>query len=162
MADETKHDAWLKRTQVWLGILVGVVTLIVGIHNVGQTVFSKNGPGGVSVVVRSARGQPIAQATIELMDAQNHRISMAQTDAAGRFERKGLAAGSYSVKAARSGFEPEVIAIAVQPGTMADLQLALKPAGSPVQSALEEAGASWIKKLGSAQDASNSQSQAKQ
>ena len=44
MAEETKHDVFLKRVQVTIAILAGLATLILGIYNVKKTLFSANKP----------------------------------------------------------------------------------------------------------------------
>jgi len=44
MAEETKHDIFLKRVQVTVAILAGLATLILGVYNVKKTLFSKNEP----------------------------------------------------------------------------------------------------------------------
>ena len=77
--EETKHDLWLKRTQITIAILAGLATLIIGIYNV-KNIFSKKEPAAPPPVV------------------------------------------------------------------------AQRPPESPIKSALEDAGASWIKKLGKAAD----------
>ena len=76
MAEETKHDLYLKRVQIIVAILGGLAALVLGIYNVKKDVFSKKNPEEAPRVV------------------------------------------------------------------------AQKPEGSPIKSALEDVGASWIKKLG--------------
>ncbi len=44
MAEETKHDIFLRRVQVSIAILAGLATLILGVYNVKKTFFSANEP----------------------------------------------------------------------------------------------------------------------
>ena len=44
MVEETKHDLWLKRTQIVLAIIAGVITVIIGAYNLKKNVFSKSEP----------------------------------------------------------------------------------------------------------------------
>ncbi len=145
---ENKHDLLMKRAQVLIAILVGVVTLLVGVYNAKNTIFAKKGQGAVSVLVQSSKRQPVAGASVELLNSQNARISMAQTDLDGKFEKEKLEAGNYSLKISKSGFETEITTIAVDPGRTTDFSLILRANGSPMQSAIEEVGASWIKTVG--------------
>ena len=39
--EETKHDLWLKRVQVFIAILGGLAALAVGIYNVRKSYFEK-------------------------------------------------------------------------------------------------------------------------
>lgn len=47
MAEETKHDLYLKRIQVILAILAGLAAVILGFYNVKKNVFTENAPGSL-------------------------------------------------------------------------------------------------------------------
>ena len=153
--EETKQDLWLKRAQITVAILAGLATLIVGIYNVKKTLFSETSkPGGLALVLRSDTGQFINDARVEVYDAQNALDASGETDASGVFKKEGLPAGSYLVRIAKDGFEPQVYTVRVQSKVTSDLKFVLRPivrgqtpAGNPIRSALEEAGASWIKTI---------------
>ena len=147
-AEESKKDDALKRVQLILAVSVGMVTLVVGVYNAKNLLFSKKGPGTLSVAVISERDQPVAGATVELYSAQSALICTASTGAAGDFQKKDLEAGNYTVKISRSGFEAAMLPVSVQPQGSSNFKVTLRPTGSPLRAALEEAGASWIKGLG--------------
>ena len=64
--EETKHDLWLKRTQIIIAILAGVATLILGIYNVKKNVFSKNNPSETPpAVVQRPAESPLKSALEE-------------------------------------------------------------------------------------------------
>ena len=151
MAEETKHDLLIKRIQISIGILVGIVSLVLGLYNVKNTVFSKQGtgPGALSLVLHGAEGRPVPGARIELLNDRNVLVAASETDASGRYQRQGMAAGNYSLKVNKTGFEPEIVVVGVRPKDTTELTLVLRMAGgNPVQSALEEVGADWIKRWG--------------
>ena len=80
--------------------------------------------------------------------------------------KKDLEPGSYILKVRRGGFEPQVATVSVASKKTTDLELVLRSRistqappspeataspqaeGNALRSALEEAGASWIKSLG--------------
>ncbi len=144
--EETKHDLLLKRIQITIGILSGIVALSVGLYNVKKSFFSENGPGEIVVQVKAATGQALPKARVELYNSQNTMISASETNSQGRYVKK-IDAGSYSVKVSLPGFQMELMSTQVSPGKTTDLNVVLKlQAGSKIFSALEETGASWIKK----------------
>ena len=44
MVEETKHDLWLKRIQISLAIVAGIITVIIGAYNLKKNVFAKPEP----------------------------------------------------------------------------------------------------------------------
>ncbi len=159
--EETKHDLMFKRIQLTIAILVGIVSLSVGLYNVKHTFFAKKGPGNVSLRIRTPQGQPAPQATIEISKVQGGIVSTAETSSDGTYARKGLEPGSYTVKVGKSGFQPEVLVFAIEPGQTAELNVALKSSSSPIRSAVEEVGASWIKDLAMPRNKSEGKSESK-
>ena len=167
MAEETKHDLFLKRIQITIAILAGVTTLILGVYNVKRNVFSKVGAGEISLKVRSESGQGINEAEAELYNGQNAIVAASDTDSKGLFEKKGLEAGSYILKIKAKGYEPEAVTVQVDSGKVTDLAIALRAIPTPstslsspqpaagttaqpsnkIKSTLEDVGASWLKKL---------------
>ena len=154
-AEETKHDLFLKRVQITIAILAGIATLVVGIYNAKKVIFPEGGGAGeLSVMVRTQDNQPLAYAHTELLTSQNAVINAAQTQSDGTYTRKNLASGSYIFKVSKDGFEPQVLTIQINSKQTTDFDVLLRPlpgnsnSGSPLKSALEEVGASWIKGLG--------------
>lgn len=160
-AEETKKDLVLKRVQVTLAILIGVVTLVVGVYNAKKTLFTKTGPGNVSLQVRTDNGQPAPQAAIEIAKVQGGVVATAATGPDGTYARPGLEPGNYVVKASKAGFQPAMLVVAVEPGQTAELNVTLKSSASPIRSALEEIGASWIKDLGAPRNKSDGKNESK-
>lgn len=174
MGEETRHDLWLKRVNTWIAILGGSVASLAGAYNFYPSVFPA-APGDISAVVRSQGGAPVSRAHVELLTAQNVLLGTSETNRDGRFLKKDLEPGSYVLKVTRGGFEPQVATVSVASKKTTDLELVLRsrnrtqvaanpqasatpqspahpqavsnpePQGSPLRSALEEAGASWIK-----------------
>jgi hypothetical protein len=155
MAEETKHDVLMKRIQVVITILGGLMALIVGISNFKNNVFADRAPGNLTVSVRSDKGRTVA-AHLELYDSQNAVTASSQIPSSGAYSIKDLAAGSYMIKVTSGGHEPQAATIKVDAKKTTHIDMILrslnntKVAGSPIVSALEDVGASWIKKLGHA------------
>ena len=153
-AEETKHDLFLKRAQVTVAILAGVATLILGVYNVKKTVFSEKGPGTLLLTVRSDKGPAVAGARVELFTAENALVTADETSRDGKFTQNDLEAGSYQAKLTRVGFEPLIVTVRVKPKKTSEIEIILRAAAQsaassdPIQSAFQEVGASWIKKLG--------------
>ncbi len=161
--EETKNDLLLKRVQVTIAILAGLATLIIGAYNVKKTLFAPTGPGTLSVRVVSEAGGALQGTRIEVISG-TALVNSGETDPQGVFSRDGIDAGEYALKVRRQGFEPDTVMVRVNPGKTTNAEISLRPlpaassqqagasAGNPLRSALEEAGASWIKKIGTAKE----------
>lgn len=155
MVEETKHDLILKRIQVIIAILGGLAAVIIGFYNVKKNLFPDNALGAVLISVRSAQGSSVSPAYLELYDSQNAIVASAQTSADGGYANKDLLAGSYLLKITAINYEPQAATIKIDPKKTTRLDIILRSlpnanaqaAASPIKSALEDAGASWIKKL---------------
>lgn len=147
-ADESRNEQVLKKLQLILGIAVGIVTLAVGAYNAKKIFFSPQGPGAVSVQVRS-EGRAVPQASVQIAKVQGGIVATSETGADGAYSKKGLEPGNYSLQVSKAGLQPEKLFFSVEPGQTAELNLALEAPPSSIRSALEEAGASWIKKKSS-------------
>lgn len=153
MAEGNKQDLWLNRLNIWIAILGGAVALIIGAYNLRQTFFSDSGPGDISALVRTDSGGPVSRARVQLLTSQNALVGTSETGRDGRYVKKGLEAGSYILKVTKSGFEPQVATVSVASKKTTDLELVLRSQtsaqapGSPIRSAIEEAGASFLKNL---------------
>lgn len=177
MGDETRHDLWLKRINTWIAILASSVASLAGAYNFYPSFFSA-APGDISAVVRAQGGAPVSRAQVELLTSQNVLLGTSETDRGGRYVKKDLEPGSYILKVRRGGFEPQVATVSVASKKTTDLELVLRSRistqappspqaaaspkappspeataspqaeGNALRSALEEAGASWIKSLG--------------
>ncbi len=148
MAEETKHEIFLKRAQLVIAVMVGVVTLILGLYNAKKTFFSKTGPGGISLEVSADQGRKASYAAVQILKVQGGIVVNSQTSTDGTYVKKDLEPGNYTVKVSKEGFQPEMLVVAVEPSRTAEVNLQLKPSSSPIRSAVEEVGASWIKDLG--------------
>jgi len=144
-----------KRLQLTIAILAGIATLAVGVYNVKHTLFAKQGPGNVSVQIRTDKGQPAQQAAIEISKTQGGVVSTTETGSEGAYARKGLEPGNYTLKAGKSGFQSEMLVFTIEPGQTVELTLTLKASSNPIRSAMEEVGASWIKDIGMPRNKSN-------
>lgn len=153
MAEGSKQDLWLSRLNIWIAILGGAVALIIGAYNLRQTFFSDSGPGDISALVRADSGGPVSRARVELLTSQNALVGTSETGRDGRYLKKGLETGSYILKVTKSGFDPQVATVSVASKKTTDLELVLRSQtsaqapGSPIRSAIEEAGASFLKNL---------------
>ncbi len=152
--EETKHDLLLKRAQITIAILVGLVSLIAAVYNVKNNILSDKSPGKISVTVVSQERQVVGGAHVEFLNAQGALVDTGETNRGGQCVAENLPPGGYTVKVSHPSFEPELVTIQVSPRKTTDAALVLKvlPQGqqapaSPIKSALEEAGASWIKKI---------------
>jgi uncharacterized membrane protein len=163
-AEETRHDLWLKRINTWIGIVGGAVASVAGAYNFVPSYFSA-APGHIAAVVREQGGAPVPRAHVELLSAQNVLLGASETDRAGRYVKKDLEAGTYTLKVSRASFEPQVAKVSVASKETTDLELILtsrnraqpvtspqavntyQPQSSAIRSALEETGAAWIKNL---------------
>jgi hypothetical protein len=164
MAEETRHDLWLKRINTWIAILGGSVASVAGTYNFLPSFFPA-APGHIAAVVREQGGAPVARAHVELLTSENVLLGISETDRAGRYIKKDLDAGSYTLKVSRAAFEPQVAKVSVASKKTTDLDLVLRSRsraqattspqaantsqvqGSAIRSALEETGAAWIKNL---------------
>lgn len=158
MAEETKSDLMLKRTQITIAILAGLATLIVGVWNVKKNVLDESGSGNIEASIRSDRGgSPPALA--ELFNAQNVLIASGQASG-GTYRRDDLPVGNYTLKVSARGHEPQVYTVRVSPKKTSEIEVQLQataqapaaPSGSPIKTALEETAASWIQKIGKAKE----------
>ena len=146
-AEESKHDEKLKRIQLMIGIGVGLVTLVVGLTNAKSLLFSKKGPGSVSIQVR-AEGKPVPQAAVQIEKVQGGVVATAETGTDGSYSKKGLEPANYSLKVSKAGFDPQSLFFTIDPGQGAELNVALNPTHGSIRSTLEEVGSSWIKEIG--------------
>ncbi len=151
MPEETKQDLLLKRVQVTIAILGGLIAVAVGGYNLKKNMLG-SGNGDIVLVVQSDKRASLEGAYVELFNSQNALVNAARTDRQGHYEKKGVPAGGYILKVSREGFEPQAVTAQVDPNKSTDLEMVLRSlgqtaAGSPIRSALEEAGASWIKNL---------------
>jgi hypothetical protein len=155
MAEEIKRDVFMNRIQVVITILGGIMALIVGISNVTNSVFANKAPGSLTVSVLSDKGRTVP-AHIELYDSQNTVTASSQIPSSGAYSVKDLAAGSYMIKVTSGGHEPQAATIKIDAKKTTHIDMILrslnnpKTTGSPIVSAFEDVGASWIKKLGRA------------
>jgi hypothetical protein len=175
-AEETRHDLWLKRINTWIAILGGSVASVAGTYNFLPSFFPA-APGHIAAVVREQGGAPVPRAHVELLSSENVLLGTSETDRAGRYIKKDLEAGSYTLKVSRPAFESQVAKVSVASKKTTDLDLVLKSRSraqaptspqvptssqaptnpqaasisqtqsSAIRSALEETGAAWIRNL---------------
>jgi hypothetical protein len=160
MGAEGRHDLWLNRINTWIGIIGGSLASVLGAYS-----FFPTAPGEIAAVVRQQSGAPLPRAHVELLTSDNILLGTSETDRSGRYIKKDLEPGSYVLKVSRAAFEPQVAKVSVASKKKTDLELVLRsrslaqaqtrpqaastaqPQGDAIRSALEEAGASWIKSL---------------
>ena len=58
MAEETKHDLFLKRAQIIVAIIGGICAAVLGVYNVKKNIFSKPEPAAVQAPAPAAPSQP--------------------------------------------------------------------------------------------------------
>lgn len=146
--NEPKHEQFLKKAQLWLAVLVGVVTFAVGAYNAKNLFFSKKGPGQVSIEVRSQNGgAAVPRASLEITKAQGGVVASGDTGSDGKFEQKQIEPGNYMLRVTKASFEQETLLFTVDPGTTARLTVKLKPSSSSIRSTVEDVGSSWLKKF---------------
>jgi hypothetical protein len=144
---ETRHERFLKKAQMWLAVLVGLVTFIVGAYNAKNMFFSKKGPGELVLEVGSESGQAMPSTSIEIMKTQGGVVATSTTGSDGRFRQK-LEPGNYTLKLARANYQGETMFFSVDPGQTTSLNVKLKASTRSLRTAVEEVGASWIKEIG--------------
>jgi hypothetical protein len=120
MAEETRHDLWLKRINTWIGILGGSFASVVGAYN-----FSVCSGRHRSCRPRARWGTCFACAR-GAFDLTNVLLGTSETDRSGRCVKKDLEPGSYVLKVSRVAFEPEVATVSVASKKTTDLELILK------------------------------------
>ena len=158
---ESKQDLFLKRLQVSIAILAGLATLVLGVYNVKKNMFTENSPGNIILNV-TTDNQPLNGAYVQIFNSQNVLVNAALTRGNGEYGAKDLDAGSYGIKVTKNGFDPAFLTAQVNPKKTTTLDLILRPlfqpapavqaqapGGSTIKSALEDAGASWIRKMSS-------------
>ncbi len=147
---ESKHDKVMKKIQLWVAVLAGVITLSIGVYNAKNIFFSEKGSGRLSLEIRAENGKGVAATAVEIMGAQGAAVASSETDADGNFKRSGLQPGNYTVKILKASFQPEAVVFTIEPGQTTELEIKLKPvASSAIRSAVEEIGASWLKAIAS-------------
>ena len=146
---ESKHDKVLKRFQLWVAVLAGIITLSIGLYNAKNLFLTEKRPGNLALEVRAEDGRGASGASVEIMRAQGAVVVSSKTDAQGNYDRSELEPGNYTVKVSKAGFESETVFFTVEPGRTAELEIKLKPASSAIRNTVEEIGASWIKALAS-------------
>ena len=108
-------------------------------------------------MVSAENSQPVSGAVVELYSASNAMVASSSTDSQGEYQRKDIDAGNYTLKVSRGGFETAMMPLGIQARKSSSFNVSLRPNGSPVRSAIEEVGASWIKNLGSSKQESGAQ-----
>ena len=88
--------------------------------------FELEGAGGVKGIVRDPDGAPAAGVTVFFRDEAGRMVSSVSgtnTNAAGRFEKTGLAPGSYTLSARAEGFAAsESASVRVESGQTAEIE----------------------------------------
>ena len=84
---------------------VGVLgALLCALMLAALPVLAQGATGSVEGVVRDAQKQPVVGAKVWLDDQVEGRTTSVSTDAAGHFRFEGIAAGTYMVRAQKSGY----------------------------------------------------------
>ncbi|HVS20010.1 MAG TPA: carboxypeptidase-like regulatory domain-containing protein, partial [Planctomycetota bacterium] len=105
--------------------------------------FRLKAPGRLVGTVSDASGKPVADAAVFVRDEHGNlleRISLAATDAAGRFTYSGIGAGRYQVHARTQGEVSAEVAVNVREGEDAELALSLSPGAVLLVTLADEEG----------------------
>ncbi len=80
--NETAHERMLKKLQLWVAVLAGTATLIVGAYNVKNIFFPKNEPVKVETPSKTAEPQssPLRSAAEEAAASWLKKYASAKTD----------------------------------------------------------------------------------
>jgi len=89
-----------------------------------QLIAASNSEGTVEGIIVDADGKPVAAAKVQLSNSAGKIVARAQTDAHGVFSITGVAPGSYTVSAAKSG-EFNNVEVQVSAGQSSKTRLAL-------------------------------------
>jgi hypothetical protein len=101
---------------------IGMWTLLLGMS---IPVWAAERPGAISGYVRDAGGQPQMGATVEILGAANHTLTVF-TDGAGYYIAAGLLPGLYSLQVTAPSFLPAVRErIGVRPGASLNVNVTL-------------------------------------
>ncbi|MGH9841809.1 MAG: TonB-dependent receptor [Blastocatellia bacterium] len=75
---------------------------------------------GLSGVVKDAKGAAVAHASVTLLNARQSVVASTSADSQGRFELRGIAPGSYELRAGSAGFAPRSKAVRIPPDEKAE------------------------------------------
>lgn len=108
----------------WLVMLAPLVVMAAPLR--GQTASSS-----LSGTVTDASGKAIRGATVTVKNEATGKSTEIQTDAAGAYDVRNIAAGDYEVSASAEGMKIKVIKVSVTSGIDKTLNIALSVAGTP-------------------------------
>ena len=84
MAEESKHDIFLRRAQISLAIVATLITIIIGIYNLRKNIFSKGEsaptPPPAPVESRTPRGSKIESALEDVGASWLQSLKKSKTD----------------------------------------------------------------------------------
>ena len=103
-------------------VIAAALVLLPAISS-GQT-----GSGTIAGTVRDASGGAIPGATVRIVNSTTRRAVEAVSDEQGAYRTDALAAGTYRLEVALSGFETAVREVGVADGQTAAVELTLVPA----------------------------------
>jgi outer membrane receptor protein involved in Fe transport len=85
-----------------------------------------DGRGSLSGTIKDSSGANVAAAKVFLLSVQQAVLGTTETDAEGRFNFAGVAAGNYEVRVSGRGFDDRRLAAKVSPGETTDLPVVLE------------------------------------
>ncbi len=120
----------LTRVQTLVGITAGILSVAGTLFPlVGFSTFPTHGEF-VGVVHDARSRQPIVNATVEILTAQNAIVTTLLSMGDGRVHQS-LKEGQYEVRVRYPRFIPEVRKVLITPGQTAEVHLALSPRPAP-------------------------------
>ncbi len=136
---QTDHSPGVLRPFVHLQPVIAVLTGFVTIAGAAYSVVKYLGPtadtGQIVAVVQEARsGQPVADATIEILTPRDALVATLKPDSAGRLSYS-VKEGTYGVRVSHKGYATVTKQVQVTPGQRVEttVQLSSGSTGSPLK-----------------------------
>jgi hypothetical protein len=117
----------LSTYQTLVGLLAGIVTISGALASINGVSASAPPQGELVALVHDARQRrPVADATLEILTAQDALVTTLNVESDGRVTRR-LKEGTYRLRVAHAGFVSETRAVEVHAGQRSEIRLALVP-----------------------------------
>ncbi len=129
-----------------IAALTGLITIAGAAYSVVKYFRPTPDTGQVIAVVQEARsGQPVADATIEILTSRAALVATLKPDSAGRLSYT-LKEGTYAVRVSRKGYATVTRQVQVTPGQCVETTLQLSSGSNGAPSPLRQIGGA-VKKI---------------
>ena len=129
-----------------IAVLTGLITIAGAAYSIVKYFSPTADTGQIIALVQEARsGQPVADATIEILTSRDALIATLKPDSAGRLSYS-LKEGTYAVRVSHKGYATVTRQVQVMPGQRVETTLQLKSASSGSPSPLRQVGGA-VKKI---------------